>query len=146
MSLLSIGIGSQEIHYALLRKKELLLGRKPLSEFTSSAFAQLIEKIIEENNITPSKIFFSIFRDDVLVHQLTLPKMSKAEVEEVILGEVEKIPSFSGRDFDYIYSLFDIDNKKSRVIFSAVFQDIIDTIIETAKYRDCSFEYSCSFV
>ncbi len=133
MSLLSIGIGNQEIYYTLLKKKELFLGREPLSEITSSAFAQLIEKIIEENNITPSKIFFSIFRDDVLVHQLTLPKMSKAEAEEVILGEVEKIPSFSGKDFDYVYSLFDIDNKKSRVIFSAVFQDIIDTIIETAK-------------
>ncbi|OQX79901.1 MAG: hypothetical protein B6D56_06170 [Candidatus Omnitrophica bacterium 4484_70.1] len=140
MSLLSIGISNQEIYYALLKKKELLLGKASLSEFTSSAFAQLIEKIIEENNITPSKIFFSIFRDDVLVHQLTLPKMSRTEAEEVILGEVEKIPSFSGKDFEYVYSLFDMGNKKSRVIFSSVFQNTIDTIIETAKSINISLE------
>lgn len=133
MSFLSIGIGNEEVYYALLKKKDLLIGKESLSQLTSSAFAQLIEKIIEEHNITPSKIFFSIFRDDVLVHQLTLPKMSRAEAEEVILGEVEKIPSFSDKEFDYVYSLFDMDNKRSRVIFSAVFQDIIKAIIETAK-------------
>ena len=133
MILLSIGISNQEIYYALLKKRELLLGREPLSEFTSAAFAQLIEKIVKENNISPSKIFFSIFREDTLIHQLTLPKMSKEEVEEVIRGEIERLPAFAEKEYKYIYSLFNLDERRIRVIFCALSQEIIEAIIEGVK-------------
>lgn len=135
-NLLSIEIRDKSICYVYLkedRKSELVVDELPLEEISPVAISDLINKLIKEKGFSPSCIFFSLFRKDILIHQLTLPKMTREEAEEVILGEIEKVPAFSEREYEYVYSLFNLDEKRIRIIFSAVPREIIEAIIEGTK-------------
>ncbi len=98
------------------------------------SLTKAIEGVLVKEDITPSKIFVSVFRDDTVIYQISIPKMARNELEEVIKGEIEKIPAFSEKEFEYLYSSQDLGKDRQKVIFTAVSKNILDYIVsETAK-------------
>lgn len=110
-------------------------------DFSSpSQFTGIINEILSCEKISPSKIFITIFREDVVTHLIDLPKMSKEEIDEVILGKVEDISLFADKDFEYIHSSYSLNEKRIRVIFSAVFKNNLNYFIEGVKLTKISLE------
>lgn len=135
---LGLVIGNKRALYAYAQKERGAFslsrtGVVSVEEESPSFYSSVFKGILTQENISPQKIFVSFFRDDVLTHQLTLPKMPKSEIEEVILGEIEKIPSFSEREFEYVYSSYELDERRVKVIFSTYFKSVIKSISEGIK-------------
>ena len=137
---LGLELGEKKVRYAYLEKKggEIFLkrtGELPVEEDFSSPLllTNVIEEILSKENISPSQVFLTLLREDIITHQSTFPKMSSAELEEVILGEIEKVPTFSEREFDYIYHSYEVEPNRINVIFAAVGKDILNFIIEGVK-------------
>ncbi len=145
--LLGIEIGAQKVRYVYAEKRlrELCFLKageiklKDTSSFPSTS-AVLIKEILSKEKIAPSKIFLTIFREDILFHQLTLPKMSPREIEEVIVGEIEKLPAFLDKKFEFIWSSYAINERRTKVIFGAVLKNFLDYITQGAREEKINLE------
>jgi len=132
---LGIVLKDQSLSYVfMLRQKGRLKlsesGNLPYPESSAAfPFVSAVKTLFEQKKFDPEKIFVSFLRQDVLNHQLTLPKMPVSEIEEVILGEIEKLPAYSEREFEYVYSSHDLDERRVKVIFSAYFKEAVDELI-----------------
>lgn len=100
------------------------------------ALTNMIANVIKRENISPERIFLSLSRSDVLARELVLPPMKSDELEEVLVSEIEKIPTFSENSFDYVYQKFDISKENANVIFAALNKKILSYILdETQKTK-----------
>ncbi|MCM8773604.1 MAG: PilN domain-containing protein [Candidatus Omnitrophica bacterium] len=135
---LGLGLTQQEIIYVYLEKinKKTFVfttgGRLYIqsTSFSPTVLHSYIEQILTKEKASPKKIFISIFRSDIVTHQLVFPKMSCQEMEEVVPGEIEKIPNFSNKEFEYLYFPYEPTDKKIKVIFVAILKELLNHIVE----------------
>ena len=99
---LGIELTSAKLRYVFLTKKRRGMRLQKAGSFvfkvdpsTDGALTHMIANILKRENISPEKIFVSLSRSDVLARELILPPMKADEYEEVIIAEIEKIPTFS---------------------------------------------------
>lgn len=103
-------------------------------DFSSSLLlTKAIQEILSKENAAPSKVFITIFRDDVVTHQLNLPQMSRVELEEVILGEVEKTHMFLDKEFDYVYYSSNLGKNRIDTVFTAILKESLDYFIKGVR-------------
>ncbi len=120
-------VAKQKGTYTLTRAGELEVN---LNFSTPGALTQAIRMIIEKEEILPKRVFVSISRKDVLIHQQLMPKMNAAELAEVVPGEIEKIPFFYNQAFEYSYTAFMHSKEKDRILLVAVSQEFLKSVIE----------------
>lgn len=137
---LGLEISDKLIRYVYLEKNgnSQRVLRAGKSAFKADLSAQgvlsgLIEGIFQENSIAPERIFLTISRRETVVHQVVLPKMSPRELEAVVIGEVEKIPDFANRNFEYIYRVYKHSKEKDKITFAAVSQSFLKNIIQEVQ-------------
>ncbi len=149
---LGIELTSAKLRYVFLTRKGKDLQLEKAGTFIfkvdptiDSALTHMLTNILKRENIAPEKIFVSLSRADVLARELILPPMKADELEEVIVSEIEKIPTFSENSFDYIYHKFEISKEKSNVVFSAINRKLLSYIlneVQNVKIPFLNFEIS----
>ena len=138
--LLGIEIAERTLRYVFVEKEAnvyriVKAGKSTVDVDLSvpGSLFQAIQSILETEQLSPDRIFLTVSRRDTVIHQVTLPKMSARELEEVVSGEIEKIPVFFSRNFDYIFHSYPDDDEKVRVLFAAVGRNILDAIIREVQ-------------
>ena len=106
---------------------------------TPGALAQAIRLVVEKEELLPKRVFVSISRKDVLIHQQLMPKMNAAELAEVVPGEIEKIPFFYNQAFEYSYTAFMHNREKDRVLLVAVAQEFLKSVIDDIDATKLAF-------
>ena len=148
--ILGLEISSQHIRYIYLREgfRKSVLSRcqvfsfqqDPVTTKDPNILATAIKEIIHRENISPSKICLTLSGKEVFIHLIKIPKIPDIELREVIATEIEKVPSFSGREFDYIYSAFRLGENRIRVLFTAVAKEILDFYIQAINQTKIYFQ------
>ena len=145
--LLGIEVADRAVRYVYLEKKDrtysiLKAGKvTPKEDLTSpETLYGSIKKILDEQQILPARIFVSLSRRDVVIHQAVLPKMPKREIEVVVEGEIEKIPVFFHRPFEYIFQSYALPQERSKTIFAAIPKDILDMFFQEVQRTKMFFQ------
>lgn len=145
---LGIDISDDFIRYVYLKSgpfsNTILKAGKAKIDFdilSPRALCQSIKSLIKEEQVKPTRIFVSISRKDTVIHQLTLPKLTKREFETVVTSEIEKIPAFHKREYDYIYRKYPLGRDKFRVILAAIRRDILDAVLREIHRTGIPFEH-----
>ncbi len=132
LTALALEISEQKIRYVFLEKRGNGLAPQGTGVSTfkvdtsfSGALAKFIKETISAYPGKVSRIFLTINRRDTVIHQIALPKTSNANLKIVVPGEIEKIPNFTERNFDYVYSSFELDSIRNKIIFAAVSDDLL---------------------
>ena len=145
---LGIDISDDHIRYVYLKSSPfsntILKAGKSKIDFdilTPRALCQSIKSLIKEEQVKPSRIFVSISRKDTVIHQLTLPKLSKREFDSVVTSEIEKIPVFHKQEYDYIYRKYPMGRDKVRVVLAAIRRDVMDSVLREIHRTGIPFEH-----
>ncbi|MCB9771848.1 MAG: PilN domain-containing protein [Candidatus Omnitrophica bacterium] len=94
------------------------------------ALTHAIRNVVEKEELLPKRIFTTISRKDVLIHQQFMPRMNAAELSEVVPDEIEKIPFFYNQAFEYSYTAFVHNKEKDRILLVAVAQEFLRSVID----------------
>ena len=109
-------------------------GKFPLSDSgdlkNPANFTSAIQQLLNKEGLSPSQICLTLSAEEALIHQISLPKMKEAELNEVISTEIERIPKFSDKEFDYIYSWSKLDETRLRVLICALTKDSLNSYIQ----------------
>lgn len=136
--ILGLEVSSTELRYASVKRKQsnIIVSKcgkislpEPTAIKTPENLKSFIQEILSKENISPDRICLSIHSSELLVHQINLPKMPDKELNEVIKTEIERIPRFANKEFDYIYSASKIGEQRLRVLFCALAKDTLDNYI-----------------
>ena len=145
--LLGLEISDKILRYVYLEKEQsdycVIKADKIEIKINPSApgsLYKIVQSILEQKDIQPRRIFVTISRRDTAIHQTLLPKMSSSELDEVVSGEIEKIPVFYHRNFDYIYKSYPYSNEKNRIIFAATSRKILNFIIQEIQKTNIRFQ------
>src|SRR3989338_8508690 len=120
-------VARQKGNYALTRSGQIAMS---LNFSAPGSLTQTIRSIVEREELFPQRVFVTISRRDTLIHQQVMPKMNPAEMEEVVPGEIEKIPFFYNQAFEYCYKIFPYTAEKERVILVAIAENYLRSVIE----------------
>ncbi|VAX34982.1 hypothetical protein MNBD_UNCLBAC01-2138 [hydrothermal vent metagenome] len=97
-----------------------------LDNIEENGFSMAVYDIFQKEGISPKKIFLSISRQNTIIRQVTLPKMKPSELTEIIQSEIEKIPAFFEKEYEYIYHKYSNSVKqKNKIIFAAAHKDLL---------------------
>ncbi len=134
---LGIEIGDKILRYVYVAKQKgvntLLRAGQMEAIFnfkTAGTLTETIQTIIDNEELRPERIFVTISRRDTLIHQQLMPRMPASELDEVVPGEIEKIPFFYNQSFEYCFKVFPHSRDKERVVMVAVGEDFLRSVIE----------------
>jgi len=137
---LALELSDKSVRYCLLEKgatrlKLSQVGSVELDDvhFSAESFAKALAEILTKIETRHVKLFVNILRREVLFNSIILPQMPSKELQEVIGGEIIKIPTYYDKKFDFTFSSSPYVETKLRVMYCAVYQDITNGIIEAAK-------------
>ncbi len=137
---LALEVTDQKIRYIVIDKKIKGMAFKRaggsmavVDPSVPGAFADAIKAIIAEHKLKVSRLFLSINRKQTVIHQLSLGKMSRPDLESIIEAEIERIPSFTDKGFDYIYQEPGEQKVKNRVIFAAVDERFLQYLLKEVR-------------
>ena len=147
-NLLGIEITDQKIRYVCVSQNLGKISVKGAGVIASMAlntsapenFTTLIRDIIAKEDFAPSRIFLTISRADTVIHQAIFPSMPPSEREEVVAYEIEKIPAFFDKEFDFIYQSYEFTHKRQKVLFAAINQKLLDTVIQGTRAAQRPFQ------
>src|SRR5579863_7489213 len=98
---LALEVSDQKIRHLIIEKSgsTIAMKRAGVSNFkldpsAPGALTHFVQEIIAQENLDVARIFLTINRQDTVIHQMTLAKMSKTDLDVVVHGEIEKIPIF----------------------------------------------------
>ena len=103
--------------------------------------AGAINRILDKEGISPERVFLSFSRQDTLIRQMTLPKMSAKDLDEVIRSEIQKVPAFTHKEFDYIVNKSTAAGDRIRVIFAALHKEILDYIFREVERSAIAYRH-----
>lgn len=147
--ILGLEISSGVIRYTYLkRKQKKAILFKSGKIFPSEAnvtkepaiLAKTIQGIITQEYLSPHKTTLSLCGEDVLIHQINLPKMFEKELKEVIQTEVERTPKFAHHEFDFVYSLTKLNEQKWRALFCALSQKSLEVYTQGIRQAGLRLE------
>ena len=137
---LGIEISTSKLRYSYIEKsvRGLLLKKTgthtlPLDVTAPSALSRHIQAIIDEEKLAVQGIFVTLSRKEAPVNHKKFPPLPLKDLHDVIEGDIEKIPLFFDRDFDFYYQAADLDKRGNEVTFAAVDQRLIKCIIEESR-------------
>jgi len=138
---LAIEVTDHKLRYVVIEKSEKMVHatRAGVSNLTLDPSAQgaltaCVRDIIAKENLDIARIFLTVNCRDTVIHQLTFAKMSKADLDVLVHGEIEKIPAFAEKAFDSIYREQESENPaKSKVIFAAMSDKLLQYIINEVQ-------------
>jgi len=144
---LALELSDKSVRYCLLEKgaKRFRLtqaGSVELDDvqFSRESFAKALAEILTKIGTSHVKLFVNILRREVLFNSVILPQMPPNELEEVIGGEIVKIPTYFDKEFDFIFSSFPYVDTKMRVMYCAVYREIINGIVDAAKQHKLALQ------
>ncbi|HBR14530.1 MAG TPA: hypothetical protein DD723_03170 [Candidatus Omnitrophica bacterium] len=145
---LGLEISSSKLRYVYITRQHK---RHTIVKAGTSAFqldvsapgrlAGVIREILTKEEMAPEQIFLTVSRKETLIRQTVLPKMSSQELSAVIPSEIEKIPVFTNKKFDFIFQTYPAKNEKLRVIFAAVEQGILNYLLEEIEQLKIDFHH-----
>ena len=146
--ILGIEISSREVRYINVerRQKEFVVekcGRIALPAFSLSTpgdLSKVLQDVILTEKISPSKVCVTVSYDDLFIQQAVLPKMPEGELKGIIRSEIERIPKFANKGFDFVHAQFVTEEQKFMVIFSALAQERRDYYLEAVRRANLSIE------
>jgi len=134
--LLGIEIGDKTCRYVFLQKGkngyQVTKAGKSSSEADLSAPGALysfVQSLTKKEDISPKQIYLTLNFSDLLVHQITVPNMTRTELSEVVSGEIEKVPRFYHRPYDFIFRRYLYLKDKAKVIYAAVAKEKISNVL-----------------
>lgn len=98
-----------------------------------SFLSQFIKDLNAQEGITPAGISLAFSGQEVLAHQLTVPKMSEFELNEVIRSEIERVPKFMRQEFEYTYAVSRVSEQKSSAVFCAINKETLLTYTQAVE-------------
>lgn len=135
--ILALSINDTRLYYVLIKKERsgwrvVCAGQynEPVILTQSNSLSQAIESILTKEKILPRDLFLSVANKEAFIHQITTPLMSSREIKGVVLNEIERNPDLGNRVFDYIYRVFPYKVEQQKVLFAALPQETIDSIID----------------
>lgn len=139
-SILGIEVGSKKVFFAVLTQKgrKFLLSKKgavPIQGTAPDSVSSAVLSVIEGEKVPAENVYITFLRDDIVSGQLIVPRIPPNELEEVVSGEIEKIPAFSNSPFHFIFSGKPFENTKTKVLFSAVSSGLVDTLISEGRKK-----------
>jgi Tfp pilus assembly PilM family ATPase/F0F1-type ATP synthase membrane subunit b/b' len=136
-NILALDINDTVLRFVLLEKNGNVwhVGRSGVVDGSvdikrEGALSEAINSILNQETILPRRLFLSLSRKDVFVHQFVIPKMSERQTRDVVMSEIEKNMEFTSQAFDFTYQLSPFKKGQSRVLFAAVPQNLLNRILE----------------
>ncbi len=99
----------------------------------ADSLAVAVNNILTKEEILPQRIFLTLSRKDIFIHQLIVPQMSAGELDEVVSTEIDKIPEFADKEVDYVAKVYPHKRDNTKVLFTAVLKDKIDFIVHNLQ-------------
>jgi uncharacterized membrane-anchored protein YhcB (DUF1043 family) len=96
------------------------------------ALSSFVKELAKARKLKIDRLFLTINRRDTVVHQLSLGSVSKTDLEQIIVAEIEKIPSFTDNEFDYIYQQHETKNR-NKVILGAMTDELVQYLLKEVK-------------
>ena len=136
--ILGLEISLNHIRYVDVkrRKKELIVeksGKVGLPAFSLSSpddLTKAIKDIIAKEKIAPARICLTLSSEDIFIQQTTLPKIPEGELKSMIRSQIERIPKFANKEFDFAHAEFILEEYKLLVIFCALAHEHRDYYLE----------------
>ncbi|MFP4472646.1 MAG: PilN domain-containing protein [Candidatus Omnitrophota bacterium] len=97
------------------------------------ALRTVLVDLFREEEIAVKRIFVSYSDPDTLIHKAVFPKMTQAELKEAVTAEIERVPSFEDRPFDFVFTRRPLPDDKEQIIFAAVLQESLDRIMDEIR-------------
>lgn len=147
--ILGLEVSAQEIRYVYLEKRQrgFILSKSgrfsnpsPTISEDPANLTSVIQNFLAQEKISTQKIFLCLSGEDLLLHQVNLPRMPEEELNEVIRGEIERVPRFSNQEFDYIYTSFKLDEQKLRILLCALPKNNLDNYIQGVQNTGITLE------
>jgi len=152
--ILGLEVSEEGLKYALLYKKGRTLVVYKTGEYRfsknyfkekdiDSLVKELQQVLFYEERIKCRRVCLSFSSKQIVLHEITLPKMSSSEIEEVIKGELERIPLFSREEnFLYTYYTYPLENvRKNRVIYVGISKELLNFYIQIVKRLGLHLEF-----
>jgi Tfp pilus assembly PilM family ATPase/Tfp pilus assembly protein PilN len=105
----------------------------------SGSLSKAVYDILIEKKLTPQRVFVTVSRSDTVIQLLDLPKMPASELQEVITGEIDKIPLFRNQDYDYISQHIPANKDHDKVLFAAISRQNLESIIAEIQKVEIPF-------
>ncbi len=133
---LSIEIQEQKVRYFLVEQGIKGMAFKGAGESTlqvgplaPGALASFVKELSASRQVKVDRLFLTVNRPEAVVHQFNLGQVSKSDLEMIIKAEIEKIPSFMERDFDYVHQQYDLKSR-SKIIFGAMTDHLLQYLLK----------------
>jgi Tfp pilus assembly PilM family ATPase/Tfp pilus assembly protein PilN len=137
---LGLEILDQKVRYIVVEKNGKGISFRQSGESTlqvgpsaPGALSSFIKGLAVEQGLKISRVFLTLNRRDIVIHQMNLAKISKSDLEIIIPAEIEKISSFADREFDYIYHEYDTDNNKAKIVFAAITDELLKYLLKEVE-------------
>jgi Tfp pilus assembly PilM family ATPase len=140
--IIGVEVSYSEIRYVYIRKRFRGFSILKKGRISTGGFSNLkdpekltftIRQLIQQERLSPAKICLALSNDDFVIHQTTPPKMTEAELDKVVQGEIEDISKFSNLDFDYIYTASKRDEQSLRILFCALARPTLHSYIQAIQ-------------
>lgn len=145
---LTIELTSSRIRYMLLGRKGrgyevLKCGFLPFALNISAPgdLTRQLQEVIKREALHPQKLFVTLGFQENFIRQVHMPKMNVKEMEEAITAEIEKYPSYSKRQFDYIYDVSNLAKSKGNVVFAAIEQSVLNYVLSECQKLGIPFQH-----
>ncbi len=105
------------------------------------SLAEEIHQLLEREDLHPRQIFLTVSRQDTLLREVVIPRLHAHELDEVVTGEIEKIPSFANKRFDYILQKYPSTPGKLKLVYAAIEQSLLDYLFLETKKIEVPFNH-----
>ncbi|MBP7215780.1 MAG: PilN domain-containing protein [Candidatus Omnitrophica bacterium] len=146
--ILGLEISLKQLRYVDVKKrqKELIVeksGKVDLPAFSLSSPGDLtkaIKEIIAKEKIAPKKICLTLSSEDLFIQQTALPKIPDGELKGMIRNQIERIPKFANKAFDFTHATFAVEQNRFLVIFCALTHESKNYYLEAVGRTGLSVE------
>lgn len=144
--LLGLEIAERTIRYVylvkdkgkyLIEKAGQMTSKTDLS--TKDTLSAEINQLIASEQLSVQRIYATIARRDVVIHQVVLPKMNQSELDEAISAEIAKIPAFYQRNFEYVFKNYPQEGGKNKVVFAALASSTLQSMVQEIRKTGIPF-------
>ena len=140
---LGIEVSLSKLHFVYVEKagRNLVVKKTgsrtlPVDMKTPGTFSRQLKAILSEEKISVRGLWVTINRKEAPISHKKFPSLPPKELQETVEGDIEKIPLFFDRDFDFVYQSTDIDKQRCEVTVAAADQNLLDSIIKESQQAE----------
>ncbi len=106
---------------------------KRLDLSTPGALTNEIKYVIKKDDLKPKFVLATIILKDVVVRQVIVPTMKIQELDEVVAGEVDRIPAMHNRLARVMHRKYSHTHDKDRLVLAAITRKALDGLLREVK-------------